>query len=273
MLARKNKIVKLGETIKHNEIQLQNHAIELAHSTNIQNKIKKEQHMRLKKIQNLKSQIDELDGYIKNGDVKLYHNKLQISNICRAYNKTYNQKCKNLTNVTWNQRILTAEIILNERTSKTEVVTERIVLKKIQSLPDDLIRYIYDYLSYDVRIVAIDCKYNIYNTLSCRPHKQIRMALCIALNFNKCDRCISCSCGCRSCPNCIANTSSTCVTRKCDQCRLCYTCKFLRSSDNNRIIWCKAITHILKLFKSGDFTNSTEQHYLALKSICINNKM
>jgi len=273
MLARKNKIVKLEEDIKHNDIQLNNDVINLNNSLEQKHKIKKIQKIRLNKIENLKSQINELNGYIKNSEIELKENKQQFATTFRKYSNTCRINNTKTLTIIWNQRILNAEIKLNERPTKNEVDFERIVLKKIQSLPDDLIRYIYDYLSYDVRIIAIDCKYNIYKTLRCRPFKEIRMALCTALNFNKCDRCISCSCGCKSCPNCIASRAAICVKRKCDKCRLCYACKILRSSDNNLIIWTKSISHIFKLFKSGDLTNSTKQHYSAMKSICINNQM
>jgi hypothetical protein len=267
---RKGKIAQLVNKIETDECTISEYN-EFMNTKSIQiDDMKHNQTIRRLKIFNLRDQIHELYCYINEDNMNISHTRSSMYKRKCPGTKLYTRLSTNRKSKTWNDRMIQSEIKLEHMTYKstdTTVQYETIILNNIQKMPDDIILYIYDYLDYNTRVIILNAKYKIYNTLSKLSSNQVRLTLCTAFNLNSCIICKSCTNGCRTCKQCIISSTSPCTYHKCDSCRNCQYCKILRSSDIGKTIWTKSVSNIITLFKSGDLTNAPLQHYNVMKRI------
>lgn len=134
------------------------------------------QHIRNKKIQNIKDNIADLQEQLeylqqitKDGEKEKYK---QIRKLQKIYTKNHilNQKINDqLKTKRWNKKMIRCinnNNILKCKPSADEQNAQIKLHKNIRKLPDDIIRYLYGFITYDTRISLFEHKYKIYNTIS-----------------------------------------------------------------------------------------------------------
>lgn len=225
--------------------------------------IDKSQKIRKRKIADLKKQIALLQGYIHDDEVETSSIYKGLLKDCNTFQKLETRINKNTDLQKWNILVNDSVQLLqsHKRTGiGTGIGTGKSIHTHIRALPDDLIRYIYNYLSYDNRISLLECKYRLYNRLLEHPNHIFRSIISrVIIQQHYCNICIDCPNKCYICPKCIFNGdndneidtnnhTSTCIKKQCNLCKNCNDCIEIR--ERTRYIKCRSIKDISLVFRA-----------------------
>jgi hypothetical protein len=217
---------------------------------------------RTKKIYDLENQLSELRHMIHTDNKHLDNMQSEIVNIKKHLVKHITNKQHMEYKLAWNTRMLHTENKIASDTIKISSTQPNV--KFIQQLPDDIIRYIYEYIDYNTRSILLSHKYKLYKIMAMKPITRYRMILTKILNTGLCEYCLIC---CNICTNCIIH--KPCICNKCLLCTACTQCSLRRTSNNYNTIMKKSKRDTINIFRSGGFTSTPEQQYNAIKRAII----
>ncbi len=215
------------------------------------------QRIRNRKIINIKNQITDLKQQIILIQQYSHDDNIKSASLYKSVSKDCNTFAKLETRITKNTDLQKWNILLNESVQLLKshknidnsigTINLKSIHTQIRALPDDLIRYIHDYLSYDNRISLLEYKYRLYNQLLEHPNHIFRSIISRIMQQQYCNICINC-------PKCMGN-NPTCIKPQCDLCKGCNDC--IEVSEINRYIQCRPIKYITLVFRGFILKNKS----------------
>jgi hypothetical protein len=217
-------------------------------------RIRKQKIVRIKsQILDLREQVELLKDITKTDNIELKMSIKKYNCHIKTHHIISTRIYKNKYSRDWKILLNESKDLIMENKLKTNLIdqkpTQTRLHNQIRKLPDELIRYIYDYLTYDIKIGLFEYKYKLYKMLSLHSNVKFRMLMSRIIYKLYCSNCIDCPNLCKVCPGCMTNPDSDCYTRKCRLCKNCNDCLHSRQSIFHYNIWNRSISDISYVFK------------------------
>jgi hypothetical protein len=217
-------------------------------------RIRKQKIVRIKaQILDLREQVELLKYITKTDNIDLKRSIKKYNYYIKKHHIISTRIYKNKHSREWKVLLNESNDLIMENKLKTNLIdnkpTQPRLHNQIRKLPDELIRYIYDYLTYDIKIRLFEYKYKLYKMLSLHSNMKFRMLMSRIMYKLYCSNCMNCPNRCKTCPDCMTNPDSDCYILKCRLCRNCNDCLHLRQSTFHYNIWNRSISDISYVFK------------------------